>query len=176
MTEGHNRVAASRSLVVRTSSPEETEALGRALGAHLRPGDVVALSGELGAGKTVFTRGIAAGAGAGGHVASPTFTLIREYRGRTATVIHADLYRLDTPRQLQDIGLEEVLEGGPITVIEWAEKARALLPEEYLWVEIRFTEDDSTRELAFIPHGRRAAGLVRHLTRGASRPGDGEPG
>lgn len=150
-------------LAVRTASPEQTEALGRALGAHLGAGDVVALSGALGAGKTVLARGIADGAGAGGSVASPTFTLIREYRGRTAPVIHVDLYRLTSRRELLEIGLDEVLEREAILVIEWAEKARALLPEEYLWIEIRFAEDESARDLQFIPYGRRAAEVLRAL-------------
>lgn len=153
----------ARSLAVRTSGPEQTEALGRALGAHLGAGDVVALAGELGAGKTVFTRGIADGAGAGGSVASPTFTLIREYRGRAATVIHVDLYRLTSLRDLLDIGLDEVLERDAIIVIEWAEKAQTLLPEECLWIEIRFAEDESTRDLQFIPYGRRAAEVLQAL-------------
>lgn len=157
------------SYVVRTATPEATEALGRTLGAHLRAGDVVALSGELGAGKTVFTRGIAAGAGADGRVASPTFTLIREYRGR-ATLVHVDLYRLDGLRQLLELGLDEVLASEAIVVIEWAEQARPLLPEEYLWVEIRFTGIEATRELEFIPHGRRPSDLVQVLAR-ESGPG-----
>lgn len=148
---------------VRTRAAAETEALGAWIGARLGPGDVVALSGELGAGKTVLARGIAEGAGAaGGHVASPTFTLIREYRGRV-TIYHADLYRLDTPAQLADIGLEEILDGEGVTVIEWAEKAAHLLPPEYLWVEIRFTERDDERTIELRPRGARYEGIVAAL-------------
>jgi tRNA threonylcarbamoyladenosine biosynthesis protein TsaE len=159
-------VAASRSFMIRTSSPQQTEALGTALGALLRAGDIVALSGELGAGKTIFTRGIAEGAGATGHIASPTFTFIREYHG-PVTMFHADLYRLDEPAQLEDIGLEEILDAGGIVVIEWAEKARALLPAEYLWVELRFTEQDDAREIEFMPRGPRYTELVRQLVTGS---------
>jgi len=151
-----------RGVAVRTFGPEETEALGRALGAMLRAGDVVALGGELGAGKTVFARGIAAGARATGHVASPTFTLIRAYRG-PVPVYHADLYRLEAPAQLDDIGLAELLEDGGIVVIEWAEKALALLPREYLWVEIRFTDGERERELELRPRGARYVEMVREL-------------
>lgn len=147
---------------VRTGSPAETEALGRAVGAQLRPGDVVALSGELGTGKTVFARGIAEGAGAGGQVASPTFTIVREYRGRVV-VFHADLYRLEGPEQLGDLGLEEILDGGGVTVIEWAEKAVHLLPAEYLWVEIRFTERDDERVIELRPRGARYEAIVAAL-------------
>lgn len=166
MTASRDRgVAASRALMIRTSSPQQTEALGRALGALLRAGDVVALSGELGAGKTIFTRGIAEGAGATGHIASPTFTFIREYHG-PVTMFHADLYRLEEPAQLEDIGLDEILDAGGIVVIEWAEKARALLPAEYLWAELRFTEQDDAREIEFMPRGPRYAGMVRQLVTG----------
>jgi len=167
MTGSRDRgVAASRSFIVRTSSPQQTEALGHALGALLRAGDVVALSGELGAGKTIFTRGIAAGVGATGHIASPTFTFIREYHG-PVTMFHADLYRLEAPAELDDIGLEEVLDAGGIVVIEWAEKARQLLPAEYLWADLRFTEQDDAREIEFSPHGPRYAAIVRRLVAGS---------
>lgn len=167
MTGSRDRgVAASRSLMIRTSSPQQTEALGTALGALLRAGDVVALSGELGAGKTIFTRGIAEGAGATGHIASPTFTFIREYHG-PVTMFHADLFRLEEPAQLEDIGLEEILDAGGIVVIEWAEKARALLPAEYLWVELRFTKQDDAREIEFMPRGPRYVEMVRQLVAGS---------
>ena len=159
-------VAASRSLMIRTSSPQQTEELGTALGALLRGGDVVALSGDLGAGKTILARGIAKGAGATGHIASPTFTFIREYHG-PVTMFHADLYRLEEPAQLEDIGLEEILDAGGIVVIEWAEKARALLPTEYLWVELRFTKEDDAREIEFMPRGPRYAEIVRQLVTGS---------
>lgn len=163
MTGPHDRpVAAPRSFTIRTSSPNETEAVGSALGAVLRAGDVVALSGELGAGKTTFTRGIAAGAGTTGRVASPTFTLIREYHG-PITIFHADLYRLDGPAQLEDIGLDEMLDAGAIVVIEWAEKAGSLLPSEYLWIELRFTEKEEVREISIRPNGVRYAEMAMKL-------------
>jgi len=148
--------------LVHSRSPADTEALGRRLGAMLRAGDVVALSGELGAGKTVLARGLAEGAGAGGHVASPSFTLIRRYRG-PVVVYHADLYRLDEPAHLVDVGLDEILEGDGVAVIEWAEKAVRLLPAEYLGIELRFTEQDEVREIAFRPHGRRYEEIVAQL-------------
>lgn len=145
-----------------TTSPEETEALGRRLGALLRAGDLVALSGELGTGKTVLARGIAVGAGASGYVASPTFTIVREYRGPTP-VYHVDLYRLDRPQQLDDLGLDEILDGDGIVVIEWAEKALPLLPAERLWITIRFAEREDARELLVTPAGARYAALVARL-------------
>ena len=147
---------------IETSSPEQTEAVGRRLGGLLRAGAVIALSGDLGAGKTVLARGIAAGAGAAGHVASPTFTFLREYHG-AVTVYHVDLYRLERPQQLEDLGLEEVLDGNGIVVLEWAEKARPLLPPEHLWITIRFMNGEDTRELVFSPRGSRYVDVVTRL-------------
>ena len=151
-------------LRLHTATPEETEALGRRLGGLLRAGDVIALSGDLGAGKTVLARGIAAGAGAAGHVASPTFTFLREYHG-PVTIYHADLYRLDRPQQLEDLGLDEILDGNGIVVLEWAEKARPLLPPEHLWITIRFMNSEDTRQLAFSPKGARYVEIIEKLTK-----------
>lgn len=151
-------------LRLHTSSPEESEALGRRLGGLLRAGDVVALSGDLGAGKTVLARGIAAGAGAGGHVASPTFTFIREYHG-ALTIYHVDLYRLDRPQQLEDLGLDEVLDGTGLVVLEWAEKVGRLLPAEHLWITIRFGDGVDARLLEFSPQGARYRDMVRAIAR-----------
>lgn len=152
-------------MVVHTSSAEQTRALGRRLGALLAAGDIVALSGDLGAGKTVFTQGIAEGAGATGYVASPTFTFVREYRG-PETIYHIDLYRLEEPRQLEDLGLEELIEGHAIVVIEWAEKAVPLLPPEHLWVAISFVNGDEWRQITLVPRGTRFDEIAKTLTAG----------
>ena len=153
MTGARKRGSAeARGVVIQTGSPAETEALGRTLGALLQSGDVIALSGDLGAGKTVLTRGIAGGAGAAGYIASPTFTLVREYSG-PVPIYHVDLYRLDTPQQIEDIGLDEILERAGIVVIEWAEKASGWLPKEHLSVTIRFVNDGDRRRFEFIPNG-----------------------
>jgi tRNA threonylcarbamoyladenosine biosynthesis protein TsaE len=105
-----------------TTSEEETTELGASLGAELQPGDVVLLYGELGAGKTAFVRGLARGVGAPAEeVSSPTFTLVQEYPGVRATLYHVDLYRLE-PKEVQDLGLEELVAGDGIVAIEWAER------------------------------------------------------
>jgi tRNA threonylcarbamoyladenosine biosynthesis protein TsaE len=105
-----------------TASEEETVGAGEQLGASLRPGDVVLLTGQLGAGKTAFVRGLARGVGAApDDVSSPTFTLIQEYRGGRATLHHVDLYRLQAA-EVADLGLDELVSGGGIVAIEWAER------------------------------------------------------
>jgi len=103
-----------------TSSPEETEALGEDLGRRLRTGDLVLLSGELGAGKTTFVRGVARGAGSAAPVASPTFQLVRVYPGRLQ-LAHVDLYRIGSAVELRDLGLDELLDQGAV-VVEWGEQ------------------------------------------------------
>jgi tRNA threonylcarbamoyladenosine biosynthesis protein TsaE len=103
-----------------STSPAETERAGTLLGERLRPGDVVLLTGELGAGKTTFVRGVARGAGSKAGVASPTFQLVRIYPGRIQ-VAHVDLYRIESSAELRDLGLEELAEQGAV-VVEWGER------------------------------------------------------
>ena len=107
-----------------THSPEETIALGRSLAAALLPPKVVLLRGDLGAGKTTLVKGIAEGFQAASEedVTSPTFTLVHEYRGPSASVFHIDLYRVDTPRQLETLGLDDLMSGNSVLLIEWGEK------------------------------------------------------
>jgi tRNA threonylcarbamoyladenosine biosynthesis protein TsaE len=107
-----------------THSAEETTELGRQLAGELRPGSVVLLRGELGAGKTTLAKGIAEGFGAAeaAAVTSPTFTLIHEYRGPEVTLYHIDLYRIDTQRDLDTLALDDLMEPNTILLIEWGEK------------------------------------------------------
>jgi tRNA threonylcarbamoyladenosine biosynthesis protein TsaE len=103
-----------------TNSPGETERAGTVLGERLRAGDIVLLTGELGAGKTTFVRGVARGTGSRAQVASPTFQLVRVYPGRVQ-LAHVDLYRVENEAELADLGLEELAEGGAV-VVEWGER------------------------------------------------------
>jgi tRNA threonylcarbamoyladenosine biosynthesis protein TsaE len=109
---------------VTTHSAEETTALGRKLAGELKPGQVVLLRGDLGAGKTTLVKGIAEGfqAAEADRVTSPTFTLIHEYRGPQVTLYHIDLYRIDTPRELDTLALDDLMDPKSILLIEWGEK------------------------------------------------------
>jgi tRNA threonylcarbamoyladenosine biosynthesis protein TsaE len=145
-------------------SPEETRALAARLGPGLAPGDVVALRGELGSGKTEFVHGLAQGLGVPPEVpvASPSFTLAHEYPGGRLTLIHLDLYRLEElpPELLPD--LEEYLSGSQVVAVEWAERLAPLLPEDYLEVRLTMT-GESQRTLTFTGHGPRGRELARYL-------------
>src|SRR3954465_11099158 len=111
-----------------THSEDETAAIGRELAASLSAGDVLLLSGDLGAGKTAFVRGLAEGLGVSrNEVSSPTFTLIQEYRGGRLPLFHADLYRIEDPREFNELGLDEIAEEG-VLAIEWAERLPATPP------------------------------------------------
>lgn len=122
-------------------SPEETQRLGEIVGAGLGPGDVVACLGKLGAGKTCFLQGVLRGLGVTDPGTSPTFVLINHYAGRLP-VHHVDVYRTETLGEILDLGIEEVLWGEGVTVIEWAEKLLPLLPPETLVVRISGLGDE----------------------------------
>jgi tRNA threonylcarbamoyladenosine biosynthesis protein TsaE len=122
-------------------SPEETQAIGERLGARLTPGSVVACTGELGAGKTCFLQGLARGLGVTADVTSPTFVLINQYRGRHP-VYHLDAYRTGSLIELIDLGIEEMLHGDGVTVVEWADKLLPLLPARTIRVHISGLGDE----------------------------------
>jgi tRNA threonylcarbamoyladenosine biosynthesis protein TsaE len=139
-----------------SGSPERTIALGADLGRRLRSGDVVALHGPLGAGKTTLVKGIARSLAVEDPVTSPSFTLIAEYDGvrdeRPIVLYHVDLYRIGHPQEVEDLGIEEILNGSGICVIEWAEKARDFLPETAIGVSITLGEGEKrTVEIGDLP-------------------------
>ncbi|MEZ4769024.1 MAG: tRNA (adenosine(37)-N6)-threonylcarbamoyltransferase complex ATPase subunit type 1 TsaE [Caldilineales bacterium] len=146
-------------------SAEETESLGEALGRAMQPGDVIALTGDLGAGKTCLTRGIARGLGVSDAVTSPTFILVAEYATRSgATLYHADCYRLGDAAvaEAESIGLAEMMAGDGFAVIEWAERIDRLLPADALRVEL-VAIDDSQRRIDLHAGGARSRALARAL-------------
>ena len=139
-----------------TSTPGETESLAERLGRLLQPGDVVALVGELGSGKTLFSQGLARGLEVpeSFYITSPTFAIINEYPGRIA-FYHLDLYRVDSVAELSELGLEEILYGQGAVAIEWAERLGENLPGERLEVYLAFS-DESSRSLIFHAFGANA--------------------
>jgi tRNA threonylcarbamoyladenosine biosynthesis protein TsaE len=122
-------------------SAEETQALGQRLGARLGGGDVVACIGPLGAGKTCFLQGLARGLGVTADVTSPTFVLVNQYRGRLP-IYHVDAYRTGSLAELVDLGLEEMLHGEGVTIVEWADKLLPLLPSRTIMVTIAGLGDE----------------------------------
>lgn len=164
-------------LTLRTAGAAETRAVAAEIAGVVRAGDVVALTGELGAGKTCFVQGAAAALGVEDRVTSPTFVLRREYDGRLP-VLHLDVYRLETLQEVVDLGYEEVLDRRRVTFIEWGDAMAPLLPPDHLEVELRLAEleelpeglsGDEPRHLVVRPHGvdwtRRLDGLTAVLAR-----------
>ena len=152
-----------------TASTEETIALGERLGKELRAGDVLVLTGDLGAGKTQLTKGIAAGMGVADDVTSPTFNILMVYEGEQMPLYHFDLYRLDDPDQLEDIGFYDALEGDGPCVIEWGEQFSDEIGPERLDVFLTRRDDQAgvgeepSREVRLVAHGARAEELVASL-------------
>jgi tRNA threonylcarbamoyladenosine biosynthesis protein TsaE len=135
-----------------TRSTDETLELARAVGELLRPGDVVSLVGDLGAGKTVFARGVARALGVTELVVSPTFTIVREYEGRVP-LVHVDVYRIDAVQELHDLGFEEVVRDDAVTLVEWGDKVDGLLPGDRLDVRLAPGAADDERVVEIEGHG-----------------------
>ena len=127
-----------------THSPEETERVGQALGQVLQPGTVIAYTGDLGAGKTAFTRGLARGLGATDRVTSPTFTIVNEYLSGRLPLFHFDMYRLGSADELFDIGWEDYLLRGGVCAVEWSENGQEAM-EDAMTVAIEKTGEESRR-------------------------------
>ncbi len=150
-------------MVIHSQSASETIRIGKKIGGLLEPGDMIALTGELGAGKTQLTKGLAAGMGVKrpGYVSSPSFTLINEHEGRIP-LYHIDLYRLETQIEAQELGLEEYFKGNGITVIEWADRIPSLLPDEIFQITVRYT-GKNTRSIEISGRGKRYENLLSKL-------------
>ncbi len=147
-----------------THSEAETEALGATLGRLLQAGDVLALVGDLGAGKTCLARGVARGLGVNESVTSPTFILVAEYSTAAGFPLHhADCYRLEqAAAEALSIGLDELLLDDGVAIVEWAERIESLLPPDHLRITLTAL-DDARRQLVFVPHGARAAQILGEL-------------
>lgn len=139
---------------ITTNSPTETEAVGASLAAKLEPGSVIAFTGDLGAGKTAFTRGLAKGLGIEERVTSPTFTIVNEYEGGRLPLFHFDMYRLGSADELFDIGWEDYLARGGVCAVEWSENIADALEEDTIRVDIRRGEHDSQRVITITGGGQ----------------------
>jgi tRNA threonylcarbamoyladenosine biosynthesis protein TsaE len=131
-----------KSLVIKTRSAEETRRLAVALAPTLVPGDVIVLSGDLGAGKTTFVQGLAVGLGIVEKVTSPTFILMKEYLGGRFPLMHMDIYRLGRVQEVIDLGYDEFLDPSYVVAVEWGDMVEPLLPQEHLKVELRHEGGD----------------------------------
>src|SRR5947209_15079945 len=150
--------------MVRLSTVDDTRAFGRTLGSVLRAGDLILLSGPLGAGKTALAQGIGAGLGVPVEVTSPTFVIARVLRGGRLPFVHVDAYRLGTPAEVDDLDLDASVEDS-VTVVEWGGGKVEQLADGYLEVRIERADEDDAREATLVPHGddwpTRLAGLRR---------------
>jgi len=148
-----------------SSREEDTLEIARALGAVLVPGDVVALSGDLGAGKTVFAKGVGEALGiSADRIVSPSFTIVTEHLG-TVPFLHVDVYRLSGEREAADIGLEEVLNGEGVCLVEWAEKIATLLPKSCIKVKFLFSDEGGRRLILAAEDTPRIRGFVDRCRR-----------
>lgn len=124
---------------------EETEAFGLALAKRLKAGDIIAMTGNLGVGKTTLTKSIAAGLGIEEMVNSPTFTIVQEYRGGRLPLYHFDVYRVSDPDELFEIGYEDYFFGDGVCVVEWANQIEELMPEYTIWIDISYGKQEEER-------------------------------
>ncbi|EWG08847.1 tRNA (adenosine(37)-N6)-threonylcarbamoyltransferase complex ATPase subunit type 1 TsaE [Cytobacillus firmus] len=142
-----------------SKKPEDTMGFSEKLGSLLQPGDVLALEGDLGAGKTTFTKGLAKGLNITRNVNSPTFTIIKEYHGRLP-LYHMDVYRVED--SFEDLGFDEYFDGNGVTVVEWAHLVKEQLPEELLTIYLYLDNHDS-RRLVLEPRGKRYEELCKEI-------------
>jgi tRNA threonylcarbamoyladenosine biosynthesis protein TsaE len=146
---------------ITTTTPSATKRLGQRIGRMLRAGDVVLLSGDLGAGKTVLAQGIGAGLGVTDPIKSSSFVIMNEYDGAALRMYHADLYRLEDPRQVAELALDELAQHG-VLVVEWPERAPNELPLDHLEVRLSY-EGAKSRRIELEPHGERYEVVTTHL-------------
>lgn len=141
----------SNRIAIHTNTAEETRRVGQIIGENASPGDVYLLTGPLGAGKTCLTQGIARGLDVDGYARSPTFVLMTRYQGRL-TLHHADLYRIDHPAEAWDLGFDDIVAAGQgVLVVEWADRADELFPDDALWIDLDYALDEFAAPCEVIP-------------------------
>ncbi|MCR4443082.1 MAG: tRNA (adenosine(37)-N6)-threonylcarbamoyltransferase complex ATPase subunit type 1 TsaE [Peptococcaceae bacterium] len=155
--------------VFKSFNPQDTFKLACLLGKKLKGGELIGLEGELGAGKTLFVKGLACGLGVGEPVTSPTFTLIQSYQGRLP-LVHFDVYRLPVPEAIEELGYEEFFYGPGVTAVEWSDLIRPYLPGEYLQIIIKreyHPRKGEYRLITLVPHGKEMETLAEELIENA---------
>ena len=143
-------------------SIDETYEIGRKIGSQLKKGYIICMTGDLGAGKTALTKGIAAGLKIKDYVVSPTYTLINEYKGQLP-LYHFDVYRLNGCEDMYDLGYEEYFYGDGVVVVEWADIVEDLIPEERLWITIKRTNKEDERIIILEPKGSEYETIVKEM-------------
>jgi tRNA threonylcarbamoyladenosine biosynthesis protein TsaE len=149
-------------LRVISKSAEQTCKLGENLGKILQQGDIICLTGDLGAGKTAFTKGIGAGLDIKEFITSPTYTIINEYNGNIP-LFHFDVYRLEGVEEMYELGYEEYFFGDGAVVIEWADIVKDIIPQERLWITILRNKEEDSREIIFDASGERYKKIIEEL-------------
>ena len=141
----------SNRIAIHTNTAEETRRVGQIIGESAGPGDVYLLTGPLGAGKTCLTQGIARGLDVDGYARSPTFVLMTRYQGRLI-LHHADLYRIDHPAEAWDLGFEDIVAAGQdVLIVEWADRADELFPDDALWIDLDYAVDEDPASCEVVP-------------------------
>ncbi|NMA02906.1 MAG: tRNA (adenosine(37)-N6)-threonylcarbamoyltransferase complex ATPase subunit type 1 TsaE [Clostridia bacterium] len=149
-------------LSVISKSPQETSYIGERMAKYLSPGDFISLTGDLGAGKTLFAQGIARGLGIEDHITSPTFTIIHEYNEGRLPLYHMDVYRVNGVQDMENLGYEEYFYGQGVSLVEWANLISEIIPPEHLRLDFKVVPEG--REITFYPQGRYYERLVEELT------------
>lgn len=149
-------------LKIISKSAEQTNSLGISLGKQLQQGDIICLTGDLGAGKTAFTKGIGEGLEIKEFITSPTYTIINEYEGRIP-LYHFDVYRLEGVEEMYELGYEEYFFGDGAVVVEWADIVKDIIPLERLWITIIRGKEEDTREIIIEATGERYHTIVKEL-------------
>ena len=141
---------------------EKTREIGSKLGELLTPKSVICLIGDLGAGKTTMTQSLARALGVDDYITSPTFTIVNEYEGKMP-LYHFDVYRIGSSEEMYDIGFDEYIDGEGVCIIEWANLIEDILPDEYLYIELKYK--DMSREMILNPIGKKYEKIVEELTK-----------
>lgn len=146
-----------------SKSPEETIKIAMQLSKYILPGSIICLSGDLGTGKTAFTQGLGKGLGITDHITSPSYTIINEYYTASMPLYHFDVYRLESPDEIFELGCDEYFFGEGVTIIEWAEKIKEVLPKEKLWITIKYGKKPNERVISMNAYGNKNKAILKEM-------------